>query len=192
MTPEADHPTEHAPSSSTPSSSSTQASPSAASDGGSAPAASRLSSAARFARRHRRLTIASVAGVALLSEPELAVGVLLGAGTLALLTRRARGAADRTATASASASAEAAGESHEAEATQPGAAPTGEDGHPGEQRSGSGRGFARRAEALGHEVRERARAVAQAARGSLHPTQSDGGPAGHEEPPETGPAPVVH
>lgn len=188
MTPDVDHPTESTPSPSTtsPTSSAPRAGAATSNDGGSSQA-TRLQSAVGFARRHRRLTIASVAGVALLSEPELALGVLLGAGTLALLNRRAL----RGVRAAAQGAAQAAGVSPEA-AAGTGAEPEAqsEEGHPAEEPSARRRALARRAEALGHEVRERARAVAQAARGSLHPSPTD---TGHEEPTVSpSPAPGPH
>jgi hypothetical protein len=167
MNPEAEHPHESEHSHASQPTTTTTTPP--ATDGGPS-ASSRLQSAVAFARRHRRLTIASVAGVALLSEPELAVGVLLGAGTLALLTRRARRAR------AASQPAEQAQPGEQARPDQPEAQPGGAPGAPADE-ARSGRPLTRRAGALGHEVRERARAMAQAARGSLHAT-----PPGGQEP----------
>jgi hypothetical protein len=96
---------------------------------------SRTRRIARFARRHPRLSVLTLAGVGVLVAPELAFGALLGAGATMFATRR-NGRRLR----------------EEVEDVR-------------DTSGGRTRDVLRRAEALSREVRTRARAVVQAAQG---------------------------
>ena len=110
-------------------------------------ASPRLGRLLSFARRHPALSVIGVAGAGLLAGPELALGVVLGAGVAVLIDRRSGGRVERV---------EERVERVEEEAVD------------------TARGVRRRArqifDAEAEIVKQRARAVVQAARGQIPPT----------------------
>jgi hypothetical protein len=114
-----------------------------------------------FARRHPALSVIGVAGAGLLAGPELALGVVLGAGVAVLIDRRAGGRVERLVEEEAVRRAGGRVERVEEEAVD------------------TARSVRRRArqifDAEAEIVKQRARAVVQAARGQILPTPPTAG-----------------